>query len=811
MAVWRWKNIKLSRKTKILVLSAALLIILLIIASYMFFNFMIREEIILDVSPDYSYMKMRNGDSYSLPLQITVNNNWLCNAKCSYKLMDISNYEIIASSSFAVRNHKAVSIDNEFILDEKGYGQKIIEYIVECHNNPTSACPSDNSTYRRRSIIIINYSPSAYQESLIDSLKREFSTASSIASGAANALQTVRLVSQMDELKSSNTDADLVRQIDDYESGLLEVKSYWDAYNYDQASSIFNSRAMLEAAYDLSSRATASRNFSILLIGSHNAVVKIQHDSISRLDNFHNYSSIYPDDDSYEAFSQDMMLAAELIDRNTAKIINKDFQSYDELLRETGYAAIVLDRIQQHKDDAEYSSRGDMVDIFLAGALACIDEHRRDCKNIIKTYQENYSISNRCMLVNGSVSLLTNSSSEPNDQEQALVMLSLLSAYNETGNNDNATAKRLNYYYDSLISLLPNDYNKTLIKDYYPDLLALDNDTSSWIQGLRLLDINFRLESISDSCSRNKVKIKLDPFDMQPLSVPQQINTSIRIMIDDPKSKCCAYGLCIECCPGCRPSNPLILLHGHSFNQKNSAYQSTEVFNKLEDDLVEGKHYISIGIPSSIPYDDGTLGLYGIPILAKPTYYITSFNDALGITVREGKSGNIDTYALRLKENIDQLKRLTNTQKVDIIAHSMGGLVVRRYIQIFGSDSIGKLILVGSPNAGIVDSIYNYCKLFGEVNECNDIHSGSLFLKKLNDMKSFPEMPETHIIAGSGCITDNEDSDGIVTVRSASLEGYEPLIIKGSCHGTELLHSDMLDTDNHPEFYDAIISMLRKK
>ena len=54
-----------------------------------------------------------------------------------------------------------------------------------------------------------------------------------------------------------------------------------------------------------------------------------------------------------------------------------------------------------------------------------------------------------------------------------------------------------------------------------------------------------------------------------------------------------------------------------------------------------------------------------------------------------------------LKPTIQQVKQITGGSKVDLIAHSMGGLVARSYIQgsSYGND-VDQLITLGTPHAG---------------------------------------------------------------------------------------------------------------
>ena len=53
-----------------------------------------------------------------------------------------------------------------------------------------------------------------------------------------------------------------------------------------------------------------------------------------------------------------------------------------------------------------------------------------------------------------------------------------------------------------------------------------------------------------------------------------------------------------------------------------------------------------------------------------------------------------------LNQEIEAIKLRTGSSKVDIIAHSMGGLLVKSYLNSYGNNSINKLIFVGTPHLG---------------------------------------------------------------------------------------------------------------
>src|SRR3989344_5818946 len=58
-----------------------------------------------------------------------------------------------------------------------------------------------------------------------------------------------------------------------------------------------------------------------------------------------------------------------------------------------------------------------------------------------------------------------------------------------------------------------------------------------------------------------------------------------------------------------------------------------------------------------------------------------------------------DTAPL-LKNKIEEIKTQTGSNKVNIVAHSMGGLLIKEYIRQNGKESIDKLIFIGTPHLG---------------------------------------------------------------------------------------------------------------
>lgn len=224
--------------------------------------------------------------------------------------------------------------------------------------------------------------------------------------------------------------------------------------------------------------------------------------------------------------------------------------------------------------------------------------------------------------------------------------------------------------------------------------------------------------------------------------------------------------------------------------------------------------YLNAGIVSlysrNEPLQEGIWGLSGKPVTVKVSYYYDAFRKDDKYIVVPTKSENIDTYALRLKDLIDIVKERTNKPKVNIIAHSMGGLVARRYIQIFGEEDIDKLVLITTPNKGISGLISDYCGLIGENRECQDMQKNSLFISKLNDPSKQPTKVKLYTITGNGCEMKLGDGDGIVLHESAMLENAKNYDINGTCGGLfgGVLHTEILNIEKYPQTYDAVRKIL---
>ena len=95
--------------------------------------------------------------------------------------------------------------------------------------------------------------------------------------------------------------------------------------------------------------------------------------------------------------------------------------------------------------------------------------------------------------------------------------------------------------------------------------------------------------------------------------------------------------------------------------------------------------------------------------------------------------GDISDNAQRLANTVNAVKARTGASKVDLVAHSMGGLVSRDYIKnLGGAANVDSLIMLGTPNYGTgLANLGNIINCAG-VTACQQMAIGSSYLNALN-------------------------------------------------------------------------------
>lgn len=343
------------------------------------------------------------------------------------------------------------------------------------------------------------------------------------------------------------------------------------------------------------------------------------------------------------------------------------------------------------------------------------------------------------------------------------------------------------------------------------DIEGLFNiDTIDNILNKTFSEVNGLLGGLNQSFLSSYSYMTLSELNVSEIESFDSSNYSFIKNILDPNQVCCYDGDCGFCCDEvCRDDSslyPVILLHGHSFNNKVSAESSLGDLDSIQQALI-GDGYVDGGYVLVRNLEKiETFARTNRPIVFSTSYYFDIYQTKEKDLVLQTKGDSLDTYAVRLNDIIENVKMITGKDKVVVVAHSMGGLVSRRYLQVFGDDSVDKLIMIGTPNFGVDGYILTGCSLLGADLHCDAMDKDSLFLNKLNyGIQSEVDMS---MIIGIGCDMKGEASDGIVTNASAYFSGADNYYVNGTCNGVSFFHQTMLDVERYPKVYEIIKSKL---
>lgn len=222
----------------------------------------------------------------------------------------------------------------------------------------------------------------------------------------------------------------------------------------------------------------------------------------------------------------------------------------------------------------------------------------------------------------------------------------------------------------------------------------------------------------------------------------------------------------VEEVPGNAPTgtHPVILLHG--FNPTYSGRISELLLKPLQGALSEELNYTDKGIYTKkmtcaeLLYEEK-------PFVLRMTY------------LEQYELVDIDAYSENIARAIERILFCTGAESVDIVAHSMGGIVARTYIVDKLAEEIDPrvhtLVLLGTPNHGGLYNIAGLAGLFIEDGkEKIDLDFVRLsedhnFMQWLNEGSETPGTMTYYTIAGD---IDGK-GDGFILKESVPLEGAD--------------------------------------
>lgn len=797
-------------KVLIIIIAILLLIILFSFGTKIFLltNFLLGNDIIVKLNADKEFLFLERNQEETIVFEASVTTNPFCKAVCSSTFKDISKNTIIEQDKFTLK--PSINLQKKYTLKATslGYGIELYSFSMDCSSPRTFLCHTDEELTKRNILITVEYHLNYEDKQLKSELEPDLETLKTKLSELGGKKQLFEnIIYQLNESIILNENLNINNIQNRFNEHIKEIKTFQDIWEKQDYALLALELENLNKEISETEKQFEGFNKSILAV-------------------IYPYSVIVEEIGKAEDQLRQLYLFA-LINQEKAPEINrtiKEFNSALTLFKQKSsleQKKKIVGGIMDETKDITSSTNKEFKKEVLKQELQLDIEYDTLCKISgsctprpsieERSKQKIFELNTTCRNIDkfrDNLLLLNSSMKNAYVKEKYLDNEDFIQNISAKVKNirQNVTEEYLN-------SLPSNEENTEIIQK-----LLVRNDLSETKEyseyDLIPIMISELIKQMPLSCYSANPKIDLVKSPgITKITINKSAQIPLEIEFKEPLPQCCAFGKCEVCCVSeeCREKNDVVIfLHGHSLNKDTSAEYSLDAFNKIQEKLEEA-NYLNGGAISTYTERDSPRDIWNklpVPLTIKASYYFDIFREPENYIVVQTKSENINTYALRLKELIETVQYKTGKQKVIIIAHSMGGLVARRYIQIFGEDKIEKLILIGTPNKGIAGNTADYCPWIGEQLECRDMNSDSLFINKMNQQKNF-EIPVYNLV-GTGCKMDSDKGDGIVLEKNAMMDNAKNFIINGTCKGLEKLHTKLLDIDTYPEVYFVIQEALKE-
>ncbi len=866
------KNFLWKKYHHIIVVIVTLLLILSIFLLNQKINFLLGNELILYLKPPHVIHDIHYGQTIEPRFNVSINNFAFCKATCFYSFNDRSRNHVVEEGNFELYKNKQFSKSYNLSVKKLGSGQDLYSFDVRCHSIKSSLCLTKSPETYRSSLITLNYDLSETEKKLKEILKQNVTKLLKVLNETDVLHQKLNqkyfeLAFNVNLNNMSKQKIDIDYDYDNLRIGVENLRSIWSVEDYIALNNLFNQNFFDELSNIKKSIEELDNGIkNVVELHNHllSQLIFLSH-NLGKLNIFLNTFEVNESFDNFTITVAEFNKISSLIQNNT-------FESYSELIKD-------IEKVLVYYNLTIEKSIVPAVNFFLKSEYKLNFENELLCRLVGDCEKINHSLITKRMFNSSQEFINTypdveplkhicNSFSELNQKYSDIRnnTLNPILDKNITFPSDNGFFVFIDSLKENMINEINNSYTDAYHELYESYKLNDSNhlvlgiaDTifpsnkseiktlqynQSYNQSLNislylLSAINFTYETstLFEKCLKLVSILKLTDEDTKIGKYNfNQISEDITyknlryidtILSENPMI-CCIFNECKPCCrdDSCKNDSktfPVIFLHGHSFSAYNSPEFSLDSFNKLQYKL-QDEGYLNAGTISLYSQDEpsqkNVWSLSGKPVTIKVSYYYDVFREEDKYIVVPTKSENIDTYAIRLRDLISIVKERINKPKVNIIAHSMGGLVARRYLQIFSQNNdidVDKLIMIATPNKGISGTNTNYCGLLGEAKECQDMNENSLFMNRLNDplkMSRLKDKVKFYTIIGQGCKvksgTKSGDGDGLLLSNNSELEIAKSYKINGTCGSFfgEILHTDMLNIDKYPETYRVIRDIL---
>lgn len=771
------KILKLGLKLFIL-----LVIILLSFQAYLVYLDLVFESVSLNVYPVYATNSVESGKNFEMNFNYNIQTREHCSTQCTYEFKRLSDDKILRTKEFRVDSEISENLTFEDIITKKGYGQELYQLNIDCDPKALKikGCNNNDQKMDSSAIININYYPSFQDSEALKKLEEQYKELENIGINAKN--NTNYLIAGQIQSRFLNTDwiQQFVNEIKPEEKlsdeNLKEFRDLWTYQNPDLFQDYKLQEKLSQANSYLKSTQKTKERFTDL-IKIHNETISIaiqiqdKHPKLNEIIKSQNFFN-----DSIKERIKKFMATYSL---DVSELNSRDITDYEFLKADFLNLLNTTTNLQSQYEEKISQDQSIILDIFIINNINCDNDSCISSEDKI-FHQEQLN----------------------NNSEWYTKICNYEKNKNETIISENTTSQifLVEYFKNNILDNLTNTTNNSTlsIKSYLDDLEIKYNDISANNTQI-LLESQTKTIEFLHNCNEDKI-IKFPELKAHYEQIIFEESIEKTDLPNEYYEDCCINNACSKCFE--KTNIPLILIHGHSFNQANSPFFNTDVYDEYADILVNNYSYIYMGIQGTpenknftpIGHDKKMLFLYSYYLIPGEKEYLISNKE------------HIATYSERLDKFIEYVKEITGSDKVNIVAHSMGGLVTREYILKHGDSSINELILVGTPNKGTTDSINKFCKLYGAQKECDDMYEKSKFITKLNANISETIPQKISIIAGLGCEMDGQDGDGITTKNNILLPDVKTFYIQGTCGALPDMHSDMLNPKLYPTVFETIIS-----